>query len=122
MFTFKVTGGKGQYTELPAVPTLAALEPGCFYFCVLPEVNPLSGEESNDVDMVHISLMDVKFAGSIKKNVKIVQFLKGRKFIGEVEPRHNCRLDQLPRCTFYGPMQVEVEAVEVGQVLEEITE
>lgn len=119
MFTFKVTGGKGMYTELPTVDKLSELEPGGFYFCVIPETD-ISGEETLDVDMVHISLMDVKFAGAIKRGVKVVQFLKGRTVLGAEEKRHTCRLDQLPKCTFHGPMKVEVSVTEVGDVLEEI--
>lgn len=110
-----------MYTELPAVDKLSELEPGGFYFCVITETD-ISGEDVLDIDMVHIAVMDVKFAGQIKKGVKVVQFSKGRVIAGQDEKRHTCRLDQLPKCTFHGPMKVEVSVTEVGDVLEEIAE
>lgn len=119
MFTFKLTGGKGQYTELQKVDSLKELEAGEFYFCVLKQYGS-DGEESIDVDFVSVETMDAKVAGKIVKDLKVVRFLKGRSFLGVEAKQHTCRLDQLPACTFYGPMKVEVTAVEVGDVLKEI--
>lgn len=122
MFTFKVVGTKGQYAELPELEGPKYLQPGEFYFCKLQK-RDLNGDDVLDVDFAHCELIDQKIGREIIRNVKVVRFLKGRSFVGvEGAEMRLCRLDQLPTCTFYGPMKIEVAAVEVGDVIEEIAE
>lgn len=122
MFTFKVSGGKGQYTELAPVERFADLQPGQFYFCKIRNYGHDGHEivDENSFDFAHVELMDQKIGTSIVKGVKIVRFLKGKTFLGLETKQHTCRLDQLPACEFFGPMELSCEMITIDKIVQEI--